>query len=79
MISLGYVEYRNKVGTKYKNKLILSESGKEVMGKVAKIIDDTITAVTGEITDEQFKTFYTVLYAVNQSLEGSIEGSNNED
>ncbi len=79
LISLGYVEYRNKVGTKYKNKLILSESGKEVMGKVAKIIDDTITAVTGEITDEQFKTFYTVLYAVNQSLEGSIEGSNNED
>lgn len=69
LMQLGYVEYRNKVGTRYKNKLILTERGTEVMGKVTRIIDESVVAVTHEITDEQFDTFYTVLKAVNQRLE----------
>lgn len=79
LIGLGYVEYRNKQGTKYKNKLILSEKGRDVMIKVSEIIDDTIAAVTGEITEEQFKVFYTVLNAVDASLEDSISGGTEEE
>ena len=58
---------------------ILSESGKVVMREVSQIIDDTIAAVTGEITEEQFKVFYTVLNAVNASLEDSIAGGTEEE
>ena len=71
LIQLGYVEYSDKNSTKYKNKLILTEHGREVMVKVSTIIDDTIAVVTEEITEEQFKTFYTVLNAINQRLEES--------
>ncbi len=66
---LGYVEYRNKTGTKYKNKLVLTEKGRGVMGEVNEIIDSTIAAVTKEITPEQFGTFYMVLDMVNRNLE----------
>ena len=69
---LGYIEYSDKKGTKYKNKLILTERGKEVMSKVSDIIDNTIAVVTEEITPEQFETFYTVLNAVNKRLEESV-------
>lgn len=72
LLKLGYVEYRNKVGTKYKNKLVLSENGQNVMKQVEKVIDDTIAAVTENITDEQLKTFYTVLDTVNRCLEGDL-------
>lgn len=69
LMGLGYVEYRNKQGTRYKNKLILTESGKAVMGKVSDIIDESVANVAQEITKEQFDTFYTVLEAVNRRLE----------
>ncbi len=69
LMQLGYVEYRNKVGTRYKNKLILTEQGKDVMKKVAEIIDESVSVVSQEITTEQFDTFYAVLGAVNRRLE----------
>lgn len=69
LMGLGYVEYRNKQGTRYKNKLILTESGREVMGKVSDIIDESVANVAQEITKEQFDNFYTVLEAVNRRLE----------
>ncbi len=69
LMGLGYVEYRNKQGTRYKNKLILTESGKAVMGKVSDIIDESVANVAQEITKEQFDNFYTVLEAVNRRLE----------
>ena len=66
---LGYIEYRNKTGTKYKNKLILTEKGREVMEKVNEIIDTTIDSVSGELTAEEFNTFYKVLGTINRNLE----------
>ncbi len=66
---LGYVEYRNKVGTRYKNKLILTEKGRAVMAEVSEMIDSTISAVSSELTAEQFDTFYEVLGTVNRNLE----------
>jgi len=69
LIELGYIEYRNKTGTKYKNKLILTDKGRDVMEKINTIIDDTITSVTSEITEEQFDIFYTVLGTVDHNLE----------
>ncbi len=71
---LGYIEYRNKTGTKYKNKLILTEKGREVMGKVSEIIDTTIAAVSKEITTAEFDIFYKVLGTVNSNLEHLPDG-----
>jgi DNA-binding MarR family transcriptional regulator len=71
LTALGYVEYRNKVGTRYKNRLILTEQGKNVMGKVSEIIDEAVSVVTKEISAEQFDTFYTVLSMVDRRLEES--------
>jgi len=78
LMKLEYVEYRNKVGTRYKNKLILTEKGKEVMEKVNQIIDDSVLAVTHEITEEQFENFYAVLGAVNRRLEQTSECAERE-
>ena len=66
---LGYVEYRNKTGSRYKNKLVLTEKGRQVMDRISTIIDDTILAVTGEITAEQLSTFYMVLGTIDRNLE----------
>ncbi len=71
LTALGYVEYRNKVGTRYKNRLILTEQGKNVMEKVSEIIDEAVSVVTKEISAEQFDTFYAVLSTVNRRLEES--------
>lgn len=71
---LGYIEYRNKTGTKYKNKLILTEKGREVMEKVSEIIDTTIAAVSKEITTAEFDIFYKVLGTVNSNLERFSDG-----
>ena len=67
--NLGYIEYRDKMGTRYKNKLILTEKGREVMAEVSGIIDETIAAVSSQITSEEFDVFYKVLGTVNQNLE----------
>lgn len=72
---IGYVEYKNKVGSRYRNKLVLTELGKYVMEQINTVIDDTISAVSSEITDEQFKTFYTVLGTINRNLEALPDDS----
>lgn len=65
----GYVEYKDKNGSRYKNKLVLTDAGRQIMAQVNAMIDDTISAVTRGITDEQFRTFYTVLETIDRNLE----------
>lgn len=66
---MGYVEYKDKIGSRYKNKLVLTEAGRQVMEQINAMIDDTISAVASGITDEQFKIFYSVLGTIDRNLE----------
>ena len=66
---MGYVEYKDKMGSRYKNKLVLTEAGRQVMEQINAMIDDTISAVASGITDEQFKIFYSVLGTIDRNLE----------
>ena len=72
MSNLAYVEYLDKTGSRYKNKLVLTEKGRKVMEQISTLIDETIADVTAGISAEQFGTFYDVLDTVNRNLEYSL-------
>lgn len=69
LIAKGYVEYKNKVGSRYRNKIILTDLGRHVMDQLNSVIDTTISLVTDEVSAEDFVTFYKVLDSIEKNLE----------
>lgn len=65
----GYVEYKTKKGTKYNNKLILTESGRKIMKEIQKIIDDSVSHIIGDIPETHLTIFYNVLNQIAEHLE----------
>lgn len=64
----GYVEFKEKRASRYRNKLVLTETGRKVMEEVSNWIDKTVAQVTSGISGEQLETFYTVLSAIDRNL-----------
>lgn len=69
LCSAGYVEYKTKEGTKYNNKLILTEAGHKVMTEIKKIIDDSVQHIIGDIPENHLIIFYNVLNQITAHLE----------
>lgn len=73
LCSAGYVEYKNKGGSRYKNKLVLTQAGKKVMEHINSMIDEAISSATEGITETQLNIFYSVLGTIDKNLESVSE------
>ncbi len=66
----GYIETGDK---KYRAKLQLTESGREIAGQIDKLIEDWVTAGSDGLSEEDRATFYRALTHISQNLRRSID------
>lgn len=69
----GYIEYEDEQHKGYKNKLVLTEKGKEVGKHVFDKIGEVIRLLSVEIPPEDREVMYRCLNLINDRLESIVE------
>ena len=63
----GYVCYE-VCDKKYRRRIFLTDAGVRVLDEVRHILDDTVGAVRGDVSDAEVDTFYRVLHSFDRNI-----------
>lgn len=77
LFELGHIAHKDPERTKYRSKLVLTESGRACLRQVTLWVCDAIRELKNEITIEELNAFYKVIGILNRFLEGDLPQSTN--
>jgi len=73
LCTAGYVEYKTREISRHNNKLMLTETGRQVMSEIHQIINDSVSHIVSGIPENHLTIFYTVLNLITENLEAEAE------
>ncbi|MBQ7364750.1 MAG: winged helix-turn-helix transcriptional regulator [Clostridia bacterium] len=74
LLELSHIAHKNPQKTKYRSKLVLTDSGKACLRQVTHWVCDAIRDLKSEITSEELNAFFKVITILNRFLdEGAVE------
>ena len=65
----GYLTCESKSAKRYKSPLLLTQKGSQVGRKIADKIGDVLSAISGDLTEEERCAFYRSLSIISESLD----------
>lgn len=75
LLELGHVAHKNPEKTKYRSKLILTESGRACLRQVTRWVTEAIRDLKNEITSDELNAFFKVMAILNRFLDTNSETS----
>ena len=69
LLELGHVAHKNPEKTKYRSKLILTESGRACLRQVTRWVTEAIRELKNEITSDELNAFFKVMEILNHFLD----------
>lgn len=75
LVERGLIEFDKNItdGRKYKNKYVLTDSGVKILDEITNIINDVISGIDSDITQEELKCFYKVLDTINSTINATVD------
>ena len=79
LLELGHIAHKNPERTKYRSKLILTESGRACLRQVTRWVAQAIRDLKNEITGDELNAFFKVMKILNGFLDSHSDASDTED
>ncbi len=79
LLELGHIAHKDPKKTKYRSKLVLTESGRAVLRQITLWVCDAIRDLKHEITAEELNIFFKVMGILQNFLDGASTPMTNDE